>query len=176
MLIQTEIRYFVSNGGLSCLLLHLVGILLHSMLNRYRKSNKTVAILRAYITDGYSTDFPTPSPTPPCSLSLFSSYAHTPCYCVEKLVRFINRSLRCSGWGNFQLSLIGKYGLQLRLSQSKQLGWCSINMAEESSGRERRRGKSREMGAREMEIEIERNENSANGFGFGYFAYFESKT
>lgn len=65
----------------------------------------------------------------------FSSYAHTPCCCVEKLVRFINRSLRCSGWGNFQLSLIGKYGLQLRLSQSKQLGWRSINMAEESSER-----------------------------------------
>lgn len=67
------------------------------------------------------------------------------------------------------MSLIGKYGLQLRLSQSKQLGWRSINMAEESS---EGGGK----GEMEMEIEIERNENSANGFGFGYFAYFESKT
>lgn len=165
LFIQTEISFIVSNA------FFYVGILLYSMINGYQKSNKTVAILLAYITDGYSTDFSSPPLHSPLLYHLFfSSYAHTPCYCVEKLVRFINRSLRCSGWGNFQLSLIGKYGLQLRLSQSKQLGWRSINMAEESSGGEG------EKGAREMEIEIERNENSTNGFGFGYFAYFESKT
>lgn len=87
------------------------------------------------------------------------------------------------------MNLIGKYGSQLRLSQSKQLDWRSITRQKSSvraGGREERRGKSQERGeelkvergrhcnalaAREMEIEIERNENSANGF-----VYFESKT
>lgn len=66
------------------------------MANGYQKLSKTVAISRAYIIDGIARLL---FPLPPLPMYPHSFLVmHTHLVIVEKLVRFINRSLRCAAW------------------------------------------------------------------------------